>query len=513
MTARTIDLRLASPYQDWQSKQPIFWGTTNSPSAPQIDAEIVSKIRYEVIAANFQTKEPKVITLGPVTAYPREKCSLLSLFLIAVKEAYREGRLIKNSVQIAGIFTAALGMIVLTCALCTAAAELLRAKNGFLQLPILAAAGLSGIAIGKFIHCAIDKLKKDDPLSLFAILEKLKQMNQCSHTLIQGIQQHPSSVGNIDLATLANAKDGDGWLDPISFDTIPKDKIHAPCYFLIGKYVTHIENALKVILNHSDEVNHKFHHPIENRFMTEEEHTKFLKEVCLLFSITETEFLNLWEVRILEIPNALLTKTNDLRCLFRISNFLNLISKNIKEKYVRNITRHDQINLFARLWVLVAKPNKWFFDRPDGWIELPMQDDANPTRLCTLVANIAGFVFPPAIYLSKYIMAQSFEEYKARFMPPESQNGTTILELGRFSPSIDEGFLFKFINPDQTHSYMFFIFKEGTVFRLTTVAHQDDFATFSILFKMVICSFRLGDDVAPTTPEKLAEFERLTNQR
>jgi hypothetical protein len=25
----------------------------------------------------------------------------------------------------------------------------------------------------------------------------------------------------------------------------------------------------------------------------------------------------------------------------------------------------------------------------------------------------------------------------------------------------------------------------------------------------VICSFRLGDDITPTTPEKLAEFDRL----
>ncbi|HEX4839786.1 MAG TPA: hypothetical protein VFU89_05035 [Rhabdochlamydiaceae bacterium] len=511
MTAQTIDLRPATPYQDWQSKQPIFWGTTNSPSAPQIDAAIVSKIRDEVIAANFQTKEPKVITVGPVTAYPREKYSLLSLFLIAVKEAYREGNLLKNSVQIiAGIFTAALGMILLTCALC-AAAGLLHAKNGILHLPtILAAALLSGIAIGKFIHCAIDKLKKDDPLSLFAILEKLKQMNQYSHTLTQGIQQHPSSVGDIDLATLANDKDEDGWLDPLSFDIIPKDKIRAPYYFLIGKYVTHIENALKVILNHSDEVNHKFRHPIENRFMTEEEHTKFLKEICSLFFITEAEFLNLWEVRSsFEIPNALLTKTNDLRCMFRVFDFHHLIPKTIKDQYVKNILRHDQIDLLARLWVLLAKPNKWSFDFPDGWIELPMQDDESPTRLCALVPNVAGFTFPPAIYLSKFLT--SFEEYKAKSM--QSQNDTTILELGRFSPSTDEGFLFKFINPDQTHSYTFFIFKEDALFRLITIAHQDHFATFSILFKMVICSFRLGDDVAPTTPEKLAEFERLTNQR
>jgi hypothetical protein len=207
MVVQATPLRLATPYQDWQSKQPIFWGTTNSPSAPQIDAAIAGKIRYEAIAINFQTKEPTVVTVGLVTAHPREKLSFLSIFQSAIKESYREGRLLKNIAQITGIFVALIGMIVLTSIICISVFA--RVKSDFLKLLVLAGAGLIGIAIGSSIDLVIDKLEKHDPLSLFAILKKLKQMNQCSHTLTQNIQQCLSSVGNANLAELANLKDED----------------------------------------------------------------------------------------------------------------------------------------------------------------------------------------------------------------------------------------------------------------------------------------------------------------
>jgi hypothetical protein len=247
--------------------------------------------------------------------------------------------------------------------------------------------------------------------------------------------------------------------------------------------------------------------------MTEVENTKFLKDICALFSITETDFLSLWDDRpIIGIPNSLLTKTNDLRCLFRICRFCELIPEDIKKNYVQGISRRDQIDLFARMWILVATPNKWSFDHPNGWIELPSRDDDKPTGICTLYHPRANeFAFPPAILLSKTIRVQSFEEYKVELMRSESDE--TRSELGQFSPSVDEGVLFEFIKLDQTHAYHLIIFKEGTAFHLTTIAHLDDFATFSNLFKQAICSFRLGDDVTPTTPEKLAELEQLTNQR
>jgi hypothetical protein len=506
MVVQATPLRLATPYQDWQSKQPIFWGTTNSPSAPQIDAATLSKIRYEAIATNFQTKEPTVVTVGLVTAHPREKLSFLSIFQSAVKGSYREGRLLKNSAQIAGIFLALIGIIVLTSII--GIAVFTRVKSDFLKLLVLAGAGLIGIAIGSSVGRVIDKLEKHDPLSLFAILKRLKQMNQGSHTLTQNIQQCLSSVGNADLAKLAISKDGNGWTDPISLELIPEDKIRAPYYFLIGRYVTHVENVLKVIFNYFDETNHRIRHPIETRFMTKEENTKCLENICALFSITETEFLNLWNDRpIIGIPNSLLTKTNDIRCLLRLFSFCKLIPEDIRKNHLKGIVRLDQIDLFARMWILSATPNKWSFDHPDGWIELPSRDNDKPTHICTLFhprVTSNEFAFPPAILLSKTVMVQSFEEYKAELMRSE---------LGRFSPSVDEGVLFEVINLDQTHAYHFLIFKEGTVFHLTTIAHQDDFATFSNLFKQAICSFRLGDDVTPTTHEKLAEFEQLTNQR
>src|ERR1700693_4789376 len=117
MAHPATNLRLATPYQDWQSGQSIYWGTTNSPSTPQIDVAIASKIRCEAIAANFQAKEPKVITLAPVVSLPHEKVSLLSIFHSAFQGAYREGRLLKNIAQIAGIFAAGVGAIFLTIVL------------------------------------------------------------------------------------------------------------------------------------------------------------------------------------------------------------------------------------------------------------------------------------------------------------------------------------------------------------------------------------------------------------
>ena len=514
MAHPATNFRLASPYQDWQSGQSIFWGTTNSPSTPQIDVAIASKIRCEAIAANFQTKEPNVITLGPVASYPREKVSPLSIFHSAFQGAYREGRLLKNIAQIAGIFAAAVGAMVLTASLHSIVSS--RTKNDFVTLLAWVAAVPIGVVIGKSIVFILEKLAKNDPLSLFAIFGKLTQMNQGSHALVQDIKKSLSSVGNIDLATLANNKDGDEWLDPISLEPIPKDRIRAPCYFLIGKYVSHVKNVLKVIFNYFDETHHKIRHPIENRFMSEEENTKFLKDICALFSMTETEFLNLWNDHpITGIPDSLLEKTNDIRCMLRLFNLLKLIPADIREHDIKGIVRHDQIDLFARMSILLAQPNKWSFDHPDGWIELPVGDD-NPTLICQLLhpgAVAEEFAFPPAILLTKYIRVQSLEEHKAELMQPEPEGGATKIELGRFFPSVDEGVLYKFIGTDQTSSYHFFIFKEGTVFRLKTIAHQNDFAAFSNIFKQVICSFRLGDDVNPTTPEKLAEFERLIGQR
>jgi hypothetical protein len=132
MAHPAIKLRLTTPYQDWQSKQSIFWGTTDSPSTPQIDAVVASKIRCEAIAANFQTKEPKVITIDPIVAHPREKLLLLSIFHSAIKGSYREGRLLKNVAQIAGIFATVIGTIVLTVSLYSTVIS--HTKNDFIKL-------------------------------------------------------------------------------------------------------------------------------------------------------------------------------------------------------------------------------------------------------------------------------------------------------------------------------------------------------------------------------------------
>jgi hypothetical protein len=292
----------------------------------------------------------------------------------------------------------------------------------------------------------LERLEKNDPLSLFAVFARLKQMNQCAHTLIQDVKQLPSSVGNIDLATLANDTDKDGWLDPISHESISKADIRAPYYFLIGKYVTRVENALKVIFNYSDEKNHRIRHPIENRFMTEEEHKKFLNDICRLFSITETDFLSLWNNHpITGIPNSLLSKTNDIRVLFRTCNFLGLIPEEVKKHHLKSIVRHDQLNLLARLFVLSAKPNKWSFDYPEAWIELPLQEEGRLSSICKLVhRGSISKEFPPAIVLSKYAHSswKSKEEFKAKLMSQKTKDGTTISieELGHFSPSAEGPF-------------------------------------------------------------------------
>ncbi len=202
--------------------------------------------------------------------------------------------------------------------------------------------------------------------------------------------------------------------------------------------------------------------------------------------------------------------------MLRLFKFLELIPADIREHDIKGIVRHDQIDLFARMSILLTKPNKWSFDHPDGWIECPIGDDDEPTLICPLLhprEDADESTFPPAIFLSKYIWQQSLEECKAKLMRSEPEDGVTKIELGRFAPSVDEGVLFKCIDPDQTNYYHFFIFKEGTVFHLRTIAHQDDFAACSNLFKQAICSFRLGDDVTPTTPEKLAEFDRLIGRR
>src|SRR4051812_24359768 len=127
MTHPVINLRLPTLYEDWKSQQSIFWGTTNSPLTPQIDVALATKIRSGAIATNFQTKEPKVITIDPIIAYQRERLSFLSIFQSAVKGAYREGRLLKNSAQVAAIFATAIGMIVLTWGL------LSRTKNSIIE--------------------------------------------------------------------------------------------------------------------------------------------------------------------------------------------------------------------------------------------------------------------------------------------------------------------------------------------------------------------------------------------
>ena len=202
--------------------------------------------------------------------------------------------------------------------------------------------------------------------------------------------------------------------------------------------------------------------------------------------------------------------------MLRLFNFLELIPADIKNHHIKGIVRRDQIDLFARMSILLAKPNKWSFDHPDGWIEFPIGDDDEPTRICQLLhprEDADESTFSPAIFLSKYIEVQSLEECKAKLMRPETEGNTTRIELGRFSPSADEGVLLKFIDPEQTYVYHFLIFKEDTVFHLETIAHQDDFAACSNLFKQAICSFRLGDDVSPTTLEKLAEFEQLIGRR
>jgi hypothetical protein len=525
MTQPTTNLRPLSPYQDWQAKQPIFWGTTNSPTTPQIDATIASKIRTEAIAANFQTKEPKVITLQPVAAHTREKLSLLSIFYSSIQGVYREGRMLQNVALITMLFASALmtapiiliGTVTLSASLYVTLVPQTKI-NDFVKIVFFPAVALTGVLIGFFLVFLYEKFLKGDPHSLFGIFEKLKHMNEDSHALVQNIQQLPSSVGDTDLATLANDKDGDGWRDPLSFELIPKEEICAPYYLLIGKYVTRVENVLKVIFNHFDETDHRIRHPIENRFMTQEEHKKFLKDICALFSFTETEFLSLWNNNpIIEIPNSLLSQTNDMRIMFRTCNFLNLIPEEIKNHHLKTIPRKDQIDLLARTFILVSKPNKWSFYPPDNWIALPFRDGADPKSICQLVhpgSVLNEFAFPPAILLSKHLMIQSLEEFKAKFISQETaEDRKTMIELGRFSPSSEEGVLLECINSDQTQSYHFLIFKESCAFRLTTIAHQNDFHTFSNIFKQVICSFRLGDDTTPVTPEKLAQFEQLISRR
>ena len=174
----------------------------------------------------------------------------------------------------------------------------------------------------------------------------------------QNVFQIPNSMQGFDLDELANDKSDEGWIDPITLETIPRDQISSSQILRIGKYALPIVSALQSMLTRDYQRNDcalgELPHPIEFHQLNPEEKKKFLREVSAFFAIKDPKkLLACWSVGsesvdinpyILRVPNwdylldeyKVETCTNLAKQILPIQRkyiFLQLLTDSLAQKY------------------------------------------------------------------------------------------------------------------------------------------------------------------------------------
>jgi hypothetical protein len=166
-----------------------------------------------------------------------------------------------------------------------------------------------------------------------SLLNIFRCFSQLKYTKTVRLESHPTPIKAIDLNSLANSRDNEGFIDPITSESIPEGEIRSAQIALIGTYALSIKGCLKFILQHP--LNPQLRHPIENRAMTETEQENFLNYVATFFCISKEKFLHCWNVDIkADIPPNFDRKK--LFTLVRTISFLELLSQTTVRKELKN---------------------------------------------------------------------------------------------------------------------------------------------------------------------------------
>lgn len=134
------------------------------------------------------------------------------------------------------------------------------------------------------IYVKVGALAYGCAIMVFAALAwRAAQKSQFYKFTVTRIEQVPvEHPGN-------SAEDG-FWVDPISFDSIPPEKVNTPHTLHLPPYLFDLKSFERSLM-----YRRTFSHPLEARDFTNEERPIVLQHLCTFYQIEEEKFLQLWE--------------------------------------------------------------------------------------------------------------------------------------------------------------------------------------------------------------------------
>lgn len=247
-----------------------------------------------------------------------------------------------------------------------------------------------GLASGKYLYETLKDLKTS-----------LGQFFESPHRLVREINLRDSSFPQFDKTVLANDKEGSNFRDPITWDDLKGEWIHAPRFIKIGHYVFAFDTLLKRLFDKPLLNGKRIHHPIEERYLDDREQEKLISDLSRLLGLDSSKFLNYWDPYYQDPRknNPLHPFSEMLRDRPEILQFALLyddLRKMIPDAYRFNAEQIAQIGREIKNDLFASKRLRNFLDQlPPEVLALNIKkDEANSVTLMSIIKEEEKRTYP-----------------------------------------------------------------------------------------------------------------------
>lgn len=198
---------------------------------------------------------------------------------------------------------------------------------------------LFGVIFGALLLAAPISLLITDSYDLHRLMKQDRNVDK--------IEIYETAISsNLEDADFSNEKNEDGFLlDPLSQEPINPEHINYPRYIKLGNHLFTARSFVKALLSHDLEFG-RMKHPLQNRFLTDDEQNEILNKFQSLLGIDGSKFLASFNIfnttQFRSLMNIEQKAAYDAQCLATYRHRLN-----IYHEWFRNFTPQQQDEYIA----------------------------------------------------------------------------------------------------------------------------------------------------------------------